>query len=318
MKKITKNILIISSCCIVGGAILAGIGFVLGGSPGMVYANGKITSPSQKAKPYTLAKTKLDSFENAEFNIRDCSDIQIEPSNDDNFYLEYQVDGHYSKPDYRVSGKTFTCTQGASNHRSFNVMMIGGFSDEIDSYMILYVPEKATLKSLKLYSDTGDVSIDKLHAGETSFEGDCSDLSLSDSTFQTLSLTSDTGDLSVKNVTASALSLNVDYGDIDIKNLSCDTAAATLDTCDLTLDATKLTDFQCKNSYGDIELRLPGDPSSYSYDIAVDYGEISLPNVPMTGTFQSDDDDDSNAFKSTGTGKGTIKIYNDSGDISVS
>lgn len=314
MKTTTKNILTVSICLIVIGAVLTGIGIYLGGIPGISITRSGIRSITPKAETALLKKTQLDSFSEADIDISSTSaDIHILPSDDDHCYLEYRLDKTYGTPTYQVSGDRLRVQQPYIGSGIFLGFSMSGSTDQ---YVNLYLPGKQLLNTLKLNNDNGDIIIDGnsiKHADITSGSGD---IQLKNNSFGSLKLTINSGDLTLNDTKIGNLSLNNEDGDNTLKNLQCDTATADIDSGSFYLDAAKLKSLSCKSEDGDITLLLPESLKTYSFDVLTNDGDIHVPKNVSDGHYK-DPEDDTQYYRTMGTSKNQIKIYSDSGDITI-
>ncbi len=79
MKKATRNILIISACCMGAGVLAAAAGLAAGGWFGIQITRDGIRSASSDNEPYILKKTKLDNFSEIKIDIGSEADIELPP-----------------------------------------------------------------------------------------------------------------------------------------------------------------------------------------------------------------------------------------------
>lgn len=313
--KITKRKFIYTSLFLMAaGAVLTAIGFVAGGRPGVLLSNKGVVSTSEYAKPVVFEKKEIGSFKNVNLQLNSYADVKILPSQDDRFYLEYQVDGSFSNPSHSISGDTFTFTQ----KDGFGPILAFRFETQSldDAYVNLYVPDDVLLNSFTLYNDSGDVSVKGLKAEDTEITVDYGDANIKDSTFATLSLTVDSGDSKLHNITADSLILSSEYGSADINNFNGKTAVISMDSGDVNMEISSIERLECDSEYGDIDVTLPEELAVYSFDLATEYGDIRLPDDAPHGFYNREDDSEAE-YKTDGTGNKTIKMYADSGDLSV-
>lgn len=121
MKTKTRKIILISLCLVIAGVILLGAGMMFGGRPGVVLSRSGITSPYADGKPYVLKKTKINKFSDVKITIGSYADIQILPSEDDQFYLEYELDGNYNEPSCEVRKNTLTLTHTGNTGVNYGI-----------------------------------------------------------------------------------------------------------------------------------------------------------------------------------------------------
>ena len=314
MKSITKKIITVSACLMAAGAVLAGIGYLFGGRAGVSITRNGIGSNNIKSEAVTLEKTKLNTFTEAEITMDAYADIHVLPSDDDNYYVEYLLDKAFGDPQYKVTNGKFTLYQPDSNHGVF--LAFSTVSDSLNTYVNLYVPKDKTLDTLKIYDDSGDVSITGTKAANMDITVDYGDLTLKEISSTSLKITLDSGDLDLKDTETGTFTLYSEYGDSTLKNFKCDTAKANLDSGSLYMDAAKIKSLNCTSEYGDVNLYLPEKLETYTFDVTAEYGQIYLPDKAPKGHY-TDRDDDQEYYQTDGTSQNLIKIYADSGDIEI-
>lgn len=356
MKINTKKLITASLCMIVAGAILTGIGILMGGWPGVAFSKNGIQSPYIENDPYFTEKTKIEPFSNIELQIGSYADIRIVPSDDNEFYLEYMLDGDYEKPSYEVRQDTLTLTHKTKHQGGIYFFNITGFSSSIavNAYITLYIPKGQDMGNLSVHNDSGDVSIEDLSFENAKLNVEYGNTVLQNMVFEDLEMNLDSGNLKAESLTAKSILLDNEYGDITLKDistkeadlsmesgnlkaaafdcesiiakneygdinlddLSAETAKFTLDSGNLYLNAKALTDLACKNEYGDVEIQLPKELSYYTIDAHCEYGSIKLPPEVSEGCHISSDD--VAIYKAEGESKGTVKIEVETGDIKIS
>lgn len=354
MKIDTKKLIPISLLLIVAGAILTGAGMLFGGRPGVSFSRNGITSPYRQSEPYSLEKTKTDSFSNIRLSVESSADIQILPSDDEKFYIEYLLDGDYAAPSFDVKGDTLTLAQ---KDRNFGNIYFFNFSysdrGSTHPYINLYIPKGQEMKELSVFNDLGNLSVENMSFGNARLKNDYGKVTLKDVTFADMELTLESGSLEAERLSADSLlitneygdvtledssakkadlkldsgNLEADtftcesfhakneYGDIDLTAFSADTAEFTLQSGSLLLEADKLDTLACSNEYGDVKLFLPNDLSDYTIDAHTEYGSIRLPDKAPEGFYSSSDSEAT--YQTKGKSKGSITVNAESGDIKI-
>ncbi|MCI8291957.1 MAG: DUF4097 domain-containing protein [Hespellia sp.] len=316
MKTTTKHIFMISGILMAAGIVLTLIGISFGGWPGVSISRYGISSSSAQHEPFTLEKTEIDAFSNLEIQMDTYADIQILPSEDEHFYLEYLLASHAEKPDYYVTDDSFVFRQHSISYASLSLGSI--HSDPINAYLALYIPVDCNLDQLKIDVESCDLQIENIQAKSTEIHDNYGDIETKDSKLGTFDISLESGDFTARNMTTEQFSMKSEYGTVVFQDFSCDKQASfRMESGDLSLDATKLGSLSCKSEYGNILLQLPEDPITYSYDLTTEYGSIHLPfNAPIG--YYSDDEDEVVYRTNTETGKEyRISIQTESGDIRI-
>ncbi len=282
MKTSTKKVILISLCLVIAGAVLFGAGMLCGGRPGVVVSRNGISSPYADSKPYVLEKTKINPFSNVEMKVGSYADIQILPSGDDQFYLEYELDGDYNEPAYDIRNNTLTLTQ-TGNSRNFGIrsFYFGSFvtDTEVQAYITLYIPEDIDMGNLDVYNDMGNVSIEGLAFGDAKLEVSYGDAKLQDMDFEDLELDMESGNCKAAELTAQNLLLKNEYGDISLEKTAVQGAEISLESGRLKAKDFTSVDLTVKSDYGDIELE---DFSAETADFELESGNLYVDAAELT------------------------------------
>ncbi len=314
MKPLTKKIMIISSSLMAAGLLLTGAGLAAGGGPGIALTPSGVQSTSDSAEPFRLDKTKLDSFTKAELRIGSEADIVILPSEDENFYLEYTLDGNYKEPDWDVREGTFTFSQ--EGRSSGGIFFFGSDTSSRITWpeIRLYLPEGTQLSFLDIYNDYGDLEMDGVSADSFSVYMDYGDVELSECSFSKADIELDAGDLDASSSSIDNLALTNNYGYSSLTDMKVVSADLTIDSGDLYFDAEGLETLTGTNDYGDSEIVLHDEPDTYSFDLTTDYGEIQLPS-DIEGRMDSDYME--MHFVQNAEGKKAVEFTADYGNIKI-
>lgn len=352
MKINSKKLICACLCIIIAGAVLTGIGILLGGWPGVAFSANGIQSPYKENGAYTIEKTKIDPFTNTELKVDSYADIRIQPSDDGQFYLEYKLDGEYGEPQYTVKQDTLTFTHRATPQKGFYFFKIGASSNSlVNAYITLYVPHNRDMGRLSIFNESGDVSVEDLTFGTTKLDVDYGNVDLQNMSFDDLELNVESGNITADSLAAKDILIESEYGDVSLKNISAEEAGLTLESGDLEakslnierlnvtdeyghldlddlsaetvgiemesgnvfLGIKALTSLACKNAYGDVEIELPKDFADYAVDARCEYGSIKLPSDISQGYHISSDDEA--VYRTDGKSDSTIKVDVESGDI---
>ncbi len=334
MKKTTRNILIISACCMGAGALISAAGIAAGGWFGFQISRDGIHSASSQSEPYTLEKTKLDDFSSIKLNIQSQADIEFLSSEDEFCYLEYTLSGDNAKPVWGISDGTLSFEQSSSFDTGF---VFGGFSlssDPSSPIIRLYIPEGKEFSDITIYNsygnvkidtllsdtltldlDSGDLDMKNLSAGTADVSLDFGDLDMAGCRFTELNVETDSGNIEAEDTTADTIVLINSFGDSTLKNTIVRSADLTAESGSLYLEASGLESLTGTNEFGDTTFVLPDGPDSYSYDLRTEFGEISF-SGDMPGRLISDDIGEMSYINSE-SGNKKIEFTAESGDIEI-
>lgn len=317
MKPVTKKILILSTCFMGAGVLLTCAGIAAGGWPGFEITRNGLHSAATQRQPYILEKTPVDPFSGLDINIGSEADIILEPSDDDNFYLEYTLDGDYEEPTYEISDGTLRFTHGDAGAVINGVYFFGSGAalENTTPEIRLYIPEDVQLSDLTVYNDYGDLSIQQIHAEHADICLDYGDMDLTDSTFASADIEISLGDLEADASSVGELDFTNGYGDSEWNSMTVKTADLTIEYGDLLFDAAGLETLTGINEYGDTSLLLRDPLSEYTFDLNTEYGVIDIPdNAP--GKLDASDIAEM-SYTSQADSDKTIGFTAESGDIEV-
>lgn len=316
MKPITKKLLIIFTCFAGAGILFTGAGFLAGGRPGFQITKDGLRSASSGEEAYILEKTELDYFTNIDLNIRSEADIELLPSGDGKFYLEYTLDGSYDEPAYDVSDGTLTLTQEDNTINGIYFFGPGSFITETAPCIRIYIPDSLTLSGLDVYNDYGDLTVNGISAERALLRLGYGDLDMTDSRFTDAEIELSDGNLEAAAVSADTLKLTNEYGDSILEQTAVSDAEITIEDGGLTLDAYGLKTLSGVNEYGDTMLTLHDPYNTYSYDLVTEYGKILLPES-AEGKLTTDEYSDEMSYQAEAGGSKKIEFTAEDGDIEV-
>lgn len=339
MKTITKRILLISLCMMLAGGILTALGCAMGGFPGVSVSSRGIHSVNRHIEPYEQEKIKLEAFQDLQIRLDSAADIRILPSDDNSFYLEYLLDGEYSKPEYSVKDHTFTFTQKDDANGIINIGTIGifisGSRTAPDNYCLtLYVPEKRSFGDVSIYDSYGDITVKDLICSSLKLTLESGDLTLHSADAAALTLSNEYGSTDIQDFSGNTadihlesghltmaaseietLTLDSEYGDVTIEDFSGDTANLELESGSLEFDAAKLTSLTGKNEYGDMLFLLPEKLDAYTIHAETEYGEILLPEDAPYSYYSSQDFEA--VYRLEGSSDKSLTLTAESGNIQL-
>lgn len=349
--KRSKLLTLLLGFAILSGVVCSGI-IIASGIKDNASASASSDGPRKEKspQPHTLEKTKLDEFSEAAICLS-YADLSILPS--DGYYLEYRLDGTYTKPEYGVSDGKFYFEEGHAQKQFLISFGIGAhFTNPGPLYLNLYVPKDHYLKLLEVTMESGDVDAEQANAeraefsiaygdldfgefsgddliissesGNINFEGiTCKNLTVSDSygnfTGDALSVSNraefslESGNLDVSQLEAETLSFNGQYGDCEAGSISVKKGGFSLESGNLALENAALGNTSISSQYGDVRLMLSDQVSSYNYGLETEYGSISV-----DGTSIKENEDGQGLYQKQGSQKKkSIDIFCESGNIKI-
>lgn len=320
MNKAIKGVLTVSGCCILAGAVLMTIGRFMGGSPGFwinktgFHTNSEFKEAS-KQHLSVLEKTELEGFDEM-FIDAGYNDIEVIPSKDGHFYIEYRLYSYGPEPEYRVEqGKlSLTCGQEPQNSMDIGVMVWSTGQTHEQGSLKLYVPEHAALKMVQLTSSDGCVKYDGPNSDEFNLTSSYGNVTLKDKKAKKVRLNAADGKIDSSSVVCEEFILNNSYGNTDLDHISADKIEIEVSDGNVTMtgidsgsidivnhyggvkgNAVKAEDFSLEmsdgscslkradlkkslieNTYGSVEVELTGSALDYNYDLETTFGSITV------------------------------------------
>ncbi len=317
MKTKSRTILIISISCIAAGILLAGAGRLLGGRPGYQITGTGLYSASNSGDVYRLEKTRLDRFTDLEVTVAGNADIELLPSDDEDFYLEYALDAAYNEPQWEISSDTFTLSQsgGGSLGTLFFFGSDFGIQSRDSCFIRIYIPAASSLSSVCVRDDAGNLDISGLSAEKASFDVDFGNLTVTGSTFGTLELYNDSGTTEVADTSAGSVISQNSFGSSSLKSVTAENVDITAESGSITLDVAGLETLTGNNEFGSTQIMLHDPLSSFSCQLETEFGSIQLPGS-YEGRYISDGFGEESYSHETG-GTRSLIFTAESGDITI-
>lgn len=225
MRKFTKIVLSIGICCCVIGVIFLGVGVITGGTTYLQNKDLNQLSTSTKTKDevteVTLDKTKIQSYDSLDVTLN-YMDLEVLPSNDDNFYIAYRTTGSSGEApvSYDVQNGKLTFrdlgTEGSYYH--VDIGFLSNFfrfdrskntTQGKSTQAVLYVPAKHKLKSIDIETDSGDVRMEKTCINHGEIDSETGDVVLAHCDYDHMKVESDVGDITVIQEKSAFQKLNI-------------------------------------------------------------------------------------------------------------
>ena len=325
------------------GTVLCALGLVLFGSG--IAAGGKdyiantdlnsyngSTSTKDDGSHAVLKKTKIDSFSNLNVDFKHI-DLAVKESEDDNFYLSYNVETTKGivPVSWQVDNGTLNLAESNGHVSSEYVhidvaflkdlLTVRHFSDNTSenrtNQVIVYIPHDQKLNTLSCQLTEGDMELTALTCQNLNVQVNLGDLTLEDLNVANVSVTDKEGDISISESTMSNLKLNASLGDLDIDSSSFTDSTFSLSEGDTTgTDVAFYKNCQITSKMGDIDLTLPENSfDNLTLSLDTNMGDINVPDK-LNGKLVSTDDE-STFKKNASSIQNHLSIQSDDGDISI-
>lgn len=258
MSKLTKRVLIVAGCCIVCGLGLLTAGRALGGEMGFwidrtgIYTNQDIRNRS-KENLYVMEKTELDSFNSMEVLVEN-NNIEIVPSDDGHYYIEYRLYARGSEPWYQVENGVLTvkCVMDKDSSYSYGAgFMVWDTGSSFQRGTVkIYLPEDIPMKLVKLGNNDADLTYNGPDADTYDFTSSYGSMNVSGGKAGKMYLNASDGNITCHSVECDELILNNNYGKTDLSAVT--TGKLTIDASDgrISMKQIMAGSISIKNTYG--------------------------------------------------------------------
>lgn len=347
--KSLRGITIAAAVMLAVGLLLAGVGYMAGGSFRLIYFDdngmhiagfGKNSDRIQSGETDRFSQN-LSSFDSIETDL-DHYDIDLIPS--DKFAIEAEYNKELGKPEVKVENNTLTVKSRKNKFIKVDTDLFGFTANRNHQSVKIYYPKDTKWKNLTLQADASDLAFDSLNAEKLNLNLDYGRLNLSNVNAGTIKVELDSGDCTLKNIKADDLNLNndlgktaiegatlktleieADSGDVTITDVTADSGRLNLDLGKLTAKGLSSKGLKVTNDSGDINLQgtLLG-----TTDVTCDMGKVTISpggskdqfnyelNTDM-GKVTVGGDKVSGSITSANSAPNTLKVENSMGDINI-
>lgn len=332
----TRKFLMTGTVLCALGLILFGSGIAAGGKDYIANTdlnsyNGS-TSTKDDGSHAVLKKTKIDSFRNLNVDFKHI-DLAVMESEDDNFYLSYNVETTKGivPVSWQVNNETLNLAESNGHVSSEYVHIDVAFlkdlltvrhssdktSENRTNQVIVYIPHEQKLNTLSCQLTEGDMELTTLNCQNLNIQVNLGDLILEGLNAANVSVTDKEGDISISESTMTNLKLDSSLGDLDIDSSSFTDSTFSLSEGDTTGTAVVFyKNCQITSKMGDIHLTLPKNSlDDLTLNLDTNLGDINVPNK-LNGKLVSTDDE-STFEKNAPSIQNHLSIQSDYGDISI-
>lgn len=257
--KAYAKILIISACCILVGAVIAGIGFGLG-ARGFIFDGSRKFSPVSGSEKINISE-ELQAFSEAEIDVS-CGRVKVVGGSD--FGIEIHSSSSAFTPDFSVENGVLRVKSPEGT-----VFNLGMFYLE-ENYVTVTVP-RTVLKVLSIESRAGSVEIENLLGagnGKVTVRASAGGIEIKNlSGFDELEAESSAGGIELDGVTVAAATVDSSAGSVEIKDF-----AGSLDA---------------RSSAGGVDVALRDgiySEEKFSVDLKTSAGSISVNDRKIKGS----------------------------------
>lgn len=330
MKKLLK---VGAVLCAVGVCLLA-IGYFAGGMKYVKASDMNKLSGETNGTTVQIFEEKLplEGIKRVDVKL-DYADMEIRPSEDDNFYLYYRISERKGKNpfSYEMNGETLELEEKGEENNfqlinidiSFLNWLASGnaeeYYQEMNDRVILYVPVETVLESCEISIGDGDLILNELVSKTMNAALSYGDLSMNACRFDNSTIAVHDGDMLTEHMTLKNASAALDYGDCTLLDVAVEASVLTMNDGDLEGSNVDIRgSVTMTNNYGDIALMMmPKSSAVVSLLLDTSYGDIEI-GEEWSGTRVRYDDDDVNHYEYTAKQEeGSLTVTVNDGDIEI-
>lgn len=326
MKKITKVMLSLGlGLCVMGG-VLCSVGIASNGadyvcSTDLNRMNAKVAS---KENYEILQKTEIEAFEQLDVRLF-YMDLQILPSGDDKFYMEYQYDTGEGRNslDYSTSGGVLTIMQRSKGNwftfvdLSF-LSWIFGNSEMNRNEVTLYVPGKAVMETCEVQAEDSEIYVEGFHSKKAEFTLPYGRLTLESVWLGENTVNAEDTEISAEKAEGGKWVINNSYGSVTLDDVSLEQGKVKMEDGSIVtaeMGIKKILDIQ--NVYGNTTLGIEEIClENLSMHLKTNYGKIKV-REKLEGTMASHDDGQSDYSRIGNPEGGILTVNHTDGDIII-
>lgn len=291
MTKGLKIFIIICAGFVALGVVLAGIGFLLGGSGNLpvnklpFHFFGFDRNSSLSGVVIQDAQ-ELEAFTGVDIDMS-MSNIKFIPG--DAYRVEYAYDEKYGKPSIQVTdGILSIWDRSAYDDIHLGLSSLKGLNNYPDKlYVYVYFPAGSEFSAIDINNDLGS-------------------LTMKDMVTDSLTATLDLGECQLTNVTAGWADLSLDLGDLSCKNFQTNGLSVSANMGSINLQGAFYGKSEIDCDLGDVRVTTSVPKEDYGYDIKIDLGDFTLDGQKM-----------GSPYVSNSSGANQLEIDANLGDINI-
>ena len=242
MKKSSKIGLGIGTAMCVTGLILFGVGMSSGGGEYVMASDiNEMDGSIQEQKVFTMKRTKLEEVTDVEIDL-DEIELTVKPSEDENYYLEYQVKSRKGKNplEYGLENGMLSVIEKTDEKFYFIQIDLSFLSDwlgqpEMESReeVVLYVPSDKKLDSFSAKIGDNDCYAEGLNCAEADIYLDFGNLIIKDSVIDNGNIVLEDGGMEAERTKCGETDVKLQYGSLLINDSEWNDSTVKIEDGDL-------------------------------------------------------------------------------------
>ncbi|MDO5575171.1 MAG: DUF4097 family beta strand repeat-containing protein [bacterium] len=288
--KLNKFVMV---CLIVAatGAVIGGIGFLLGGRVYGLSLGGKGVVVSSNGGnigsdiEYVKENKNLEAFKSLDLDVA-FSDIQIKEA--DHFGIEYCVRKDCPVTE-ELQGDTMVIKQNRPKGMiaSFSVSGIS-YGNLAKEYITISVPKGEKFSTIKLHNESGDITLGDLVADELTIEDAFGSIEAQKLAAGTTDFILESGDVTVDEMQTAHMTIKDSFGKAAIGKLETTDADFKFESGDIKIDEIKAEQLTVKNTFGQVLLGDADVANKVSINVEsgdIEFDQLTSDDVELYTTF---------------------------------
>ncbi|MDR0853745.1 MAG: DUF4097 domain-containing protein [Clostridiales Family XIII bacterium] len=272
MTNAKRNWLIIAAAVFVVGAIIAVLGFTLGGMKSVAVDSKGIHVVTEKDMPLVEIDETYDSFSSIEMNTAVISHVNLVEG--DRYSVTGKVQASSGKATVEVRDGTLVVKTKQDEFFGFNLFSLGNIVGNEDSSLTITYPKGKKLKNVVIESDVSDLTIDGMKAKKLEVHSDVGDTTIENVDVEKLTASVNIGKLTLSGVKAEKADIDIDTGDAEIDGLRSNGLTIESNIGSVDLSGTLLGKSEIDCDMGDLKLALAQSRDETSLKAEADVGTI--------------------------------------------
>lgn len=287
MKKSAKVILAAGAAMCVFGGVLFGIGAISGGSDYVKATDlNRMDGSQDTERMKVLQKTELEDLNGIEIDL-ESSDLRIELSQDDHYYLSYQISTE-KEVTYEVADGVLHFSEQSKDKFHFiqidisflSALFGDGDMEQYEEYVVLSVPEEKAMESCHITLDDGDMEAEGLNSKDINTVLESGDLKINNASLEGGRIVLKDGNMQADHTNASKTDLELSYGDLTMGTSQWTEGRICLEDGDFNMDEVTVSQTEIELRFGNITIN---DSEWESSAAILEDGDMETKGVQFLG-----------------------------------
>ena len=290
MRAVVKKILIASGILVVVGILLMTVAYMMGWNTGFRTTSKGVRLESSY-QDYASGPINIGEIKSVDVRVED-GNITFKESN--TYYIEYNYWGVDYAPEYQVKDGKLTFSDKNVYDAGFGMVWnFGSWTKTMpeSNEVVIGLPKDAYLDVVSLKSNDNNMQLQSISCKNLTISGSYGNLDVAGITCDAMDVSWDDGNYSLKNSEVKDLNLRVDYGIASVSDARCDSLKMNISDGSLKTENVDFVQAEIVTDYSNVDMTLPEKEEAYSYDVKVEYGNITLNGDELGEKYQREKGD---------------------------